>query len=523
VHSIAFVWRAAHLLCLLLLLAGPLNGEDRRRVKREGGDGAGAANSTQAPTSSGQPQSGEKAHDEIDRILNVYKANANNLSFLADDTQYQRYLVYSKVERPLMYEAEQQRIDKQTASASGGGATTSAVSKPSVPWLFGFAVEHGALTQSVENNIISFRGNVANILKALNTKDYVESFRRYQDNAVVNQISRASFSLSFTANQSSSANGHSPSTLAGYSFHVDLYNHRDPRDKRYLSDWNDVVKRGLTDLASKVGDLHDLIDTKHNADLQNWQTRTNMSVATLTSLSTDDDVRAVIKKVADDYVATFGQYEDVRAALERVATAMMEYTSQKGKVVAKIESSPVISVEYTNTRQSVSALQQSTTSTLAASSPLPDLSNINFIMGLPLVARSQLTFNASTTLFNSLLPGSRSGSVRDYRFSAQADMPLPNLPQIGKSTLTFSGLFLSLLEEPLGQQVLINGISESRRGNIGLFQATFSVPVKGAGVKIPISLTASNRTELIKEKDVRGTIGITLDLDSLFAKSGSIQ
>src|SRR2546429_3444883 len=203
VNTIPFASRVAHLLCLLSFLAGALNGENLRSV-----NGTGAANSPQAP-SSGQPQGGEKAHDEIDRILNIYKVNANNVSFLADDTQYQRYLVYSKVERPLMYEAEQQRIDKQTASASGGGATTSAVSKPSVPWLFGFAVEHGALTQSVENNIISFRGNVANILKALNTKDYVESFRRYQDNAVVNQISRASFSLSFTANQSRSANGNS--------------------------------------------------------------------------------------------------------------------------------------------------------------------------------------------------------------------------------------------------------------------------------------------------------------------------
>jgi len=93
-----------------------------------------------------------------------------------------------------------------------------------------------------------------------------------------------------------------------------------------------------------------------------------------------------------------------------------------------------------------------------------------------------------------------------------------DIPQLGRSTLAFSGLSLCLLEEPLSQQVLVNGISESRRGNIGVFQATFTVPMKGAGVKIPISLTASNRTELIKEKDVHGSIGVTLDLDSLFAK-----
>jgi len=109
--------------------------------------------------------------------------------------------------------------------------------------------------------------------------------------------------------------------------------------------------------------------------------------------------------------------------------------------------------------------------------------------------------------------------VRDWRFSGELDIPLPEIPQLGKSTLAFSGLFLSLLEEPLGQQVLVNGVADSRTGSIGLFQAKFTVPVKGAGVKIPISLTAANRTELIKENDVRGTIGVTFDLDSIFSQA----
>jgi hypothetical protein len=39
--------------------------------------------------------------------------------------------------------------------------------------------------------------------------------------------------------------------------------------------------------------------------------------------------------------------------------------------------------------------------------------------------------------------------------------------------------------------------------------------VKGSGVKIPLSITASNRTELIKEKDVRASFGFSFDLDPL--------
>jgi hypothetical protein len=40
------------------------------------------------------------------------------------------------------------------------------------------------------------------------------------------------------------------------------------------------------------------------------------------------------------------------------------------------------------------------------------------------------------------------------------------------------------------------------------------IPV-AAGVSLPISITYSNATELIKEKDVRGNFGITFDLDKL--------
>jgi hypothetical protein len=66
--------------------------------------------------------------------------------------------------------------------------------------------------------------------------------------------------------------------------------------------------------------------------------------------------------------------------------------------------------------------------------------------------------------------------------------------------------------------VIINTKPVSTKGNIGLGQAKLTIPVKGSGVQIPISLTWSNRTELILENDVRGNIGITFDLDKLFAK-----
>ncbi len=472
---------------------------------------AGSVNENSSPSSA----SGSEKY--IDNLLVIYKANSRDPSFINDPTSYQQYLAFKKAEHTALQGAEQQRLDKQTSSSAGSGDTTSATSKASVPWLMGFAVEHGALTQSVENNLITFRGNVANILKAFDAKDYVESYRAYQDNTAVNLVSLASFSVSYASNSNSQASS-SQGTLAGYSVHLDLYNHRDPRDRRYIKQWASVVNRSLTDLATRVGQAHDVIATTHSEDLHQWQIRADAAAKRLGAASSDPEIRTTITNIADDYVKTFGQYEDVRIALQPVAAAAEEYSKQKGEVVQLIEKSPAISIEYTDTLQSATVLPQSG-GTTTTNGHLPNLSNINLIGEFPFVGRSQFTLNASTTLFTSLPAGSTSGTIRDYRFSAQTDIPLPVLPQLGKSTLTFSGLFLSLLEEPLGQKILVNGVAESRRGNIGLFQATLSVPIKGAGVKIPISITASNRTELIKESDVRGTIGITLDFDSLFSKS----
>lgn len=77
-------------------------------------------------------------------------------------------------------------------------------------------------------------------------------------------------------------------------------------------------------------------------------------------------------------------------------------------------------------------------------------------------------------------------------------------------------MYLHLLEDPRGKQVKVNAVSISRTGGISFFQSKLTIPVKGAGVKIPISFTAAKRTELIKERELRGTVGVTFDFDSIF-------
>ena len=48
-------------------------------------------------------------------------------------------------------------------------------------------------------------------------------------------------------------------------------------------------------------------------------------------------------------------------------------------------------------------------------------------------------------------------------------------------------------------------------------QAKLTIPLEDSGVKVPLSITASNRTELIDEKDVRGSMGLNPDLDTFMS------
>ena len=98
------------------------------------------------------------------------------------------------------------------------------------------------------------------------------------------------------------------------------------------------------------------------------------------------------------------------------------------------------------------------------------------------------------------------------------DVPLRDIQNIGTPSLSVSYLLLDLVEKPLGAAVTVNSKPVGTPGIVHLLQGKLTISVKNSGIKIPISFTYSNRTELNTNKEKRGTIGITYDLDSLFAK-----
>lgn len=60
-----------------------------------------------------------------------------------------------------------------------------------------------------------------------------------------------------------------------------------------------------------------------------------------------------------------------------------------------------------------------------------------------------------------------------------------------------------------------------RRGE--LVKLTILMPGLMAGLKIPVSVTFANRTELIDEKEVRGNVGFTVDLSKLQSSLAALK
>jgi hypothetical protein len=433
--------------------------------------------------------------------------------------EYVCYFSTSPLRAQLLGKAEESRLDKQAGSGNNTSGSTSAVSKGSAPSLLGFALEHGGLTQSSDGNTITFRGNVTNSIAALRNSSYVGSYELVQKDPLLRELSKISFGISFDASssQTSNAQGFAPSAnnLSGFSTKYQVLNHRDPRDHRWYPNWATVEQERLR-LAKAL--LHLDAAAKSNPDYKTWEALAVKTLSNLSSVSSDEDIRRALESLGDAFRDLLLSNDPVMQRNVRDVTSQTTtYLSVEKDILDTIRTSTVVTVEYNYDRQrtpnnlNVVATQ--------ANQTIPSLSKINLVIekGVRGVSSPEFTFNAGVTLFDS--SGAKRGVVRDYCASAQVDIPLKEITNVGRPVLSFSGEFLGLLEEPIGQKVTLNGVTIDRRGNIGLFQTKLSIPIKDSGVKIPVSFTYASRTELVKEKDVRGNIGITFDLDTLFSKA----
>lgn len=432
-----------------------------------------------------------KMRDDPKAALDVeFSVHRNNylfaLSLVAKFDENKRSILVSEI--------EEARVDKQVGGSNANAGSTSLVTKGSVPSILGLAVENGALMRTDSGTTITFRGNPIGFIKALGEKGFIASYE--DDGPTTRLLRRLSFALSFDTNRGDEQGTFTGDRqqLSAYSFRFDIINKRDPRHSSYKKKWDNLIYTKAQAITSDLRKLFVKYFSEHPAFLA-WHESAKKAVA-------ETEMNAV-ERVLKEEIHKLQALElspDIEGLIKLFAKNLNDYLQNRDAILKDVANGAIVTFEYMNILQ-VDA---------------PNLSNFKLIYEDSLFkGKADLAFNASATVFDSKPKEIDIGTVHSLELGAQLDVPLGQVQKIGNFVVSFAGIYERMMENaitPGGMMI------PDTKGHLAMGQMKLTIPAKGSGVKILFSVTFANRTELIKESEVRGNLGVTFDIDSLFAR-----
>jgi BMFP domain-containing protein YqiC len=288
--------------------------------------------------------------------------------------------------------------------------------------------------------------------------------------------------------------------LSAINVRVEFMNNRNPNVSK--KEWDKFLLEKAQPFFDKVNQsTRKLINTRENPlvwydpAMQKWFEETQ---AALAAAAPGDPVETVFKeqynKLPIDELSEATVFQ-----LNEFERQFQVFLEARDEVLDEIAKGGIVTFEYTNKRE-VNA---------------PNTSNFRLIAETGTKGRVDFTFNGSLTTFDKKPEGANVGRIRDFQFATQIDAPFGDVRGIGQFVFSFAGRYERLMEDA---QTQVGTTVPGTKGDIAVGQVKLTIPVKGLGMKFPVSFTFANRTELVKEKEVRGNFGFTFDLDTIFAR-----
>jgi hypothetical protein len=428
------------------------------------------------------------------------------------------------------------RADKQTAAPAAGAGSTSIVAQGPVAKVLSVAAEYGALTQEVSGQAITVRGNLAGLPAALVKNDifpYCVGTERLSgfcvDGSLLGVLKRFSFGVSFepartqvlTVDPATPPAGTPPTVnftgtvaeVSSVSLHVDLWNRRDTSSPEFTKAWRAKVGQAMDQASADLLRSADFVEQVKN--LATYDAWAKASAGTVRAAGSN---RADVAKALTSALEQLAiQAKPIAGFDERVAEALAAYSRfflAQDDLIDSLAKKTVVAFEMTNSRP----VSQPTTS------------NYRVILDLPLSKQTKLVANAAFTFYDAI-PSGQTSAYRDAQVGAQLDHGLGKASIVGPAVFSLAAYYQyqhtpTLLEVDPTQPVpgvAFSGLPEGAKevfvttGNIILVQAKLSIVPASSSVKIPISLTWSNKSELVDHPRWRAQIGMNYDLDGLFA------
>lgn len=433
--------------------------------------------------------------------------------------------------RNFLLKSEKVRTDKQIGADSKSKGTTSIVSKGGIPALFGFAVENGGATSTVDGTSMTFRVNPAGLTQALTGSDYAELFEQQRRNSALDLFSKVSLGFTFDTTRGSEANmpvfTGSESQLSAISFRYEFINQRSPKNSRFRRLWRGFVNNQARAYFEKQNELYGQIYVSSESRGRNQFSIPDLQAALNNANAKLDAEKAEILKLIEN-----GKEAEATDKIENIVNSELldklpvtkirsntgftnfvasveldeQYIDARNELFDEIAKGQVATFEYINLREPIK----------------PDTHSLKFIWEKGFYRGIDFTFNAGLTFYNKKPNNLDVRRLRDFDFSGQFDFPLRRLELgvLNDSVLSFAGKYQRLNTDVINE----NGtIAPGTKGDIALGQLKWTIPLGDSGLKIPLSFTFANRTELIKEREVRANFGITIDFDAFFARLKSFS
>jgi hypothetical protein len=450
-----------------------------------------------------------------------------NILSVRDGTNVTKLVFFVSGYKSFIRAIENDRNDVQTGSSPSSSGTTSIVSKGVAAQVLSLATEHGALSRTDNKTVSTFRGNptgIARLLRGDEAFPYCAIYDLACESGLARILDGSSFSVSFNTTPSNGASSSATPTnnsqvlnasskqMAGWGVRYDFHVRKKPADiaKDYGTQFKDTVKNAGAAYAQAVQNLLQKIPQEQ---LTNWEAK---YVSLLQSDATGDNggfTKALSQAVSD--LADLAQRADpqFKGASDLVITKMSSYFVSRDKLLADYVNKITFSVSYDDT---FSANQ-------------PNQSSAKFILSArPNVA--QITGNGTIEWYDQIL-GSHVSRLRDAQLALEFDHTFGKTDAQLNPSLSAGYYFQYMVDNALltlpstalapGTSIPLPGNASellNTKGAIHLGQVKVTFKVRNSGISIPLALTFSNRTDLIKATDVRGNFGLTYNFDSLFAK-----
>jgi hypothetical protein len=465
-------------------------------------------------------------------LVNPTKENTKQLFVNAVAKQ----LATQTASTSLIQAANQLRTDQQTGPGSTAAGTTSLVTQAGSATLMSFALDTGVLTRTVNGSTATLNTNADEVYRLVtgSTPDCVMNCPKGGafESHFLNPLNlAASFALAQSSSNITPASGQASGTtpanvpavavpsgagkLTAFTAKYQIVNKFDPRSTLFRSKWDPQVKL-LAPAANLAAEDVNKVWDELTKD-KNFQAATSKSDdydKTLAAAARADpsgkQLVAAFKNIFNQAVSS-ALKDPALPAL--VATAVQSLTAFRGawQDAVNAAAGTLLSTQYTYNK----TLNQ------------PITHDCTLIYGQSFKNQGTLTFNGAASIYDTLPAGAKYGRLHYGQVSAEYDRNVTNPQNAYQFQINLAGYWQyqphpSVLNIPAGTVApgttipLPNGTQEfvGTAGSLWVTQGGLTIKGPG-GINIPLAVSWSNKTDLLRGTKVGGQVGISYNFSSI--------